>query len=367
VKIAFVTSQSLSRHATIKRAWGLAPHLLGAGHEVAVIAEDVAENRATVAALPGLAAAYYPSGLSAFAERRAKEQLIERLQPGLVHICGLGWRNAVRRGNPRIRLVMDHVELESSIADQNPLRRWLQRRLERWSFGYYDGSVAASRYLEFEIRRHLFRVGQPRPLLYLPFAFEPAACVPEPARLQAARAQAAGRKTITYMGGLHAGYGVRDLAAAYRGDAALRASARLVFFGSGPEAAYLRGQSAERADGAVIECAGFVDEPTVIAGLFASDVLVSPLNDTVQDWARCPSKTYVYMATRRPIVTAPIGENFEALGSLGFYYRPGDAGSLAAALRRALGAAPEQPYPLERCDWAHRAEAYGAWREAEFP
>ena len=67
MKIAFVTSKSLSRHATIKRAWGMAPHLLARGWAVTVVAEDCRENRETVAGIPGLAASYFPAGLSVLA------------------------------------------------------------------------------------------------------------------------------------------------------------------------------------------------------------------------------------------------------------------------------------------------------------
>ena len=261
---------------------------------------------------------------------------------------------------------MDHVELESAITGGARLRRMLQARLERWSFLHYDGSIAASRYLEHEIRRVQLPGTRSLPILYLPFAFDPAVCRAEGNQVDAARLESLGRKTITYMGGLYASYGVRELIAAYLGSPALCRGSRLVFFGQGPEIDFIRSQPSQPGEGAWIEYGGFLDESDLINRLFASDVLVSPLRDTVQDWARCPSKTYVYMATRRPIVTAPVGENREALGDLGFYYQPGAVESLTHALERALAAGPELPYELAAHTWAARTERFVQWWEKEF-
>ena len=63
---------------------------------------------------------------------------------------------------------------------------------------------------------------------------------------------------------------------------------------------------------------------------------VCPLRDTVQDWARCPSKLFMYLPFRKPILTSPIGEAKELLGDDAFFYNPGDVEGLAGAMRRAL-------------------------------
>jgi len=363
MKITFVTSQSLSRHATIKRAWGLAPHLVARGITTAVVCEDCAENRAAAAAVPGLEGHYYPAGLTMRAERAAKSVLVSGARGDVVHICGLGWRNALRRSAGSGRFVMDHVELESAIAGTSPVRRLLQAGLERWSFDHYDGTVAASRYLEFLVRRRQLGRRAVRPVLWLPFAFDEQTLRPEAARAAEFRREAGGRVTISYMGGLYRNYGVHDLVAAYRSSPALARAARLVFVGRGPEAESLRQQSRRTPEGGEIHYAGYLDERSLASFLFASDVLVSPLADTVQDWARCPSKTYMYLATRRPIVTPAIGENREALGELGFYYAPGNRASLAGALERAAAVRTEMPYDLAAHTWVRRAADYVRWLE----
>ena len=40
----------------------------------------------------------------------------------------------------------------------------------------------------------------------------------------------------------------------------------------------------------VIKMYGYVPEKEVFKHCFNADVFICPLNDTVQDWARCPSK-----------------------------------------------------------------------------
>lgn len=366
MKIVFVTGQSLSRHATIKRAWGLAPHLMNHGCSVAVVCENCAENQDAVATLPGVEAFYYPAGLSLFAERKAKVERVRAARGDLVHLCGLGWRNALRLPAGSIPVIMDHVELESAISGSPRARRWLQSRLEQWSFGHYDGTVAASRYLEFAVRRHQLARSQNRPVLWLPFAFDEQSLRPDAARVAEFRRASAGRLTIAYMGGLYQNYGVHDLVAAYRASPELTRTARLVFVGRGPESTSLQRQGCHAPDGPQISLAGFLDEPSLASFLFASDVLVSPLTDTVQDWARCPSKTYMYLATRRPIVTPPVGENRETLGELGVYYKPGDLASMTHALERAAGVLEPRPYNLAAHTWKRRTRDYLSWLNIAF-
>jgi glycosyltransferase involved in cell wall biosynthesis len=72
------------------------------------------------------------------------------------------------------------------------------------------------------------------------------------------------------------------------------------------------------------------------------------------------------MATRRPIVTAPVGENLEALAELGYYYDPGSDDSLGCALIRALTLESEIPYKLEAHTWSVRTEMFAQWVEKEF-
>ncbi|MFT3828368.1 MAG: glycosyltransferase [Opitutaceae bacterium] len=364
MKIAFVTSKALSRHATIKRAWGMAPHLLEAGHSVRIICEECEENRETASGIRGLRVSYFASGLDVRGERRAKLAAVLQEQPDVTHICGLGWRNAI--SIPHGTCLMDHVELESAIATTSFVRRLLQGRLERWSFRHYSGSIAASRYLEHEIRRYTMGNGISRPILWLPFAFDERMSRPEGREVARFRAAAAGRKTIAYMGGLYRDYGIFELIEGYLSSEQLRNEARLVIIGRGPEADYVRNRVRVSGEGARVEFLGYIDEAVVPAFLHSCDVLVSPLRNTIQDWARCPSKTYMYIATGKPIVTSAIGENREALGESGFYYEPGNVGSLGRALLRALQSEGGSQYDVKQHSWSRRVEVYRRWLAESF-
>ena len=56
----------------------------------------------------------------------------------------------------------------------------------------------------------------------------------------------------------------------------------------------------------------------------------------MQDWARCPSKLFMYLPFQHPVVTCQIGEAAELFGEKGLYYQPGDVDSLVCALSRVL-------------------------------
>jgi len=354
MRICFVTNGVISSHATMKRAFGMARPLLGAGHSVAVLLEDHPDNRERVAAVPGVEAHWIPLGLGLRAHLRAKRTVLGQGAFDVVHCCGLGFRNLVWRGDaPGALRIMDHVELESSLAGHPLLRRWVLRALEARVLAGYSAHVAASRYLHAVLHQ---RCRGARRLLYLPYASEAPALPARPAGTE-------GRRVALYMGGLYREYGVWDIL-----DAAERllASEPLLDFeilGQGPESERLAAWVSSRNLEGRIRLAGYVPEAQLHARLASADLFLAPLADTVSDWARCPSKLLTYMSYGRPVVTGPVGEATVYLGSRGFYYSGGSAG-LAEAVSRALraprGLAPYD-FPLS---WEERVAAYLQWLEA---
>ena len=93
-----------------------------------------------------------------------------------------------------------------------------------------------------------------------------------------------------------------------------------------------------------------------------TDFFVSPMNDTVQDWARCPSKLYMYLPYRKPIITCKIGEPYNVLGDDGFYYRPSSSDSLAAEMEKLLesGKTEIAINSLEH-EWTFRTKEFDKW------
>ena len=86
------------------------------------------------------------------------------------------------------------------------------------------------------------------------------------------------------------------------------------------------------------------------------------MRDTEQDWARCPSKLYMYLPYDRPIITCRIGEPMSVLGDKGTYYQAGNAEDMATKMAQLidsgnshLGIAPKEHI------WQARADVFDQW------
>ena len=153
----------------------------------------------------------------------------------VVHICGLGWRNALLpRGNTP-PIVMDHVELESSLEDVTFPRKQAQALLEWASLFAYRNTVMASNYLKstFQTRASRFRLQ--RRMMVLPYASD------VPATLGGMRGGAksklamGGKRLILYMGRQYKNYGCLDIVEALDRLRAVRRDWHAVLLGDGPE------------------------------------------------------------------------------------------------------------------------------------
>ena len=173
MKICFVTSKTIIKHATMKRAFGMANPLCLLEHEVTICLQESEDNREAMSRCPLAQAHYYQAG-SALYERRQKQTFLEQSSFDIIYICGLGVGNAINAKPLKNSFVlMDHVELESSIKDMPTRRRISQGILEWWSIFAYDASIAASRYLEFLFLSRLHLFGVSRPILWFPYAYDP--------------------------------------------------------------------------------------------------------------------------------------------------------------------------------------------------
>ena len=360
-RICFVTNSSLERHATIKRAFGMAGPLMELGHHVHICLEDCESNREAIGRLDGVTPLWFRAGGQGM-ERGQKSAYVAEGDFDAVHICGLGFRNAIRRTtNPSCMTIMDHVELESALVNAPKIRRAAQYSLESWSLMHYSSHVVASTYLRDLWHHRTARWRLKRELLYLPFAHE--------SRWRSQLEQFSGervrkrfpdKKILFYMGGFHRAYGCYEMLEALQTLQRTRNDTVAVLCGRGPEFRAALDYVSQNGLFDTIVMPGFVPESELMDYLAAADVLISPLQDTVADRARCPSKLYEYMLTQRPIVTCRIGENANALGGSGYYYQPANAVSMAAALERALEG-ERQEYPLARHSWMARARCYTHW------
>jgi glycosyltransferase involved in cell wall biosynthesis len=360
-RICFITHASLERHATIKRAFGMAEPLMELGHHVYICLEDCVSNREAIGRLHGVTPLWFQAGGPRM-ERGQKSSRIADGEFDVVHICGLGFRNAIRRTvNPGATTIMDHVELESAFMDGSRIRRSAQYSLECWSLMHYSSHVVASTCLQDLWQERSARWGLKREVLYLPFAYE-ARWRSQLERLSGkkVRERFPGKKILVYMGGFYRAYGCYEMLQALQHLRRTRNDVVAVLCGRGPEYRAAVDFVSQNGLSNTVVMPGFVPESELMNYLAAADVLISPLQDTVRDRARCPSKLYEYMLTQRPIVTCRIGENGNALGGSGYYYQPANAVSMAAAMERALEG-DRQEYPLERHSWMARVQHYTQW------
>lgn len=357
MRICFVTTGDYVSLPAMKRATGMAGPLLARGHQVGIVALDNATNRERLAAdCPQAEALWFQAG-GQFAEIRQKRALLRSWRPDWVYVCGFGLRNMTSLGRKPWQVVVEHCELGSATPSLGLARRQCERVFEYLSVLAADRLVLASHYLEGVYARRLGRVGRRRPTLYAPYAY------PDSLRPKAPAAAAA-PPLIVYLGALRRNYGVLDMIQAAGVLAGTRRDFRLQLLGKGSDELAARQLVQQLGIADLVDFAGYVAEEELPARLAAASVFLAPLYDTPQDWARCPSKLYLYLPFRKPIVTSPIGDARDLLGDDGFYFPPGDPAALAASLDRALAAAPVwQPRTLrpEAHSWEARTAQFLDW------
>lgn len=358
--VVFVTTQVITQHATLKRALELGPAMQERGWRVTVLLQDHPDNREALQRV-GLDGRFHACGLGWSKEARQKEAHLRELRPDVVSLCGLGWRNFLsREAAPQAQWIMDFDEMISTIRLFPWWFRKLQQRLESIGLRRYEGVVCASRYLEFYFRRELFRQQVTKPVLWLPYAYAPS--FRQRVRKERQRVPSPPFE-ITYMGGLWRQYGCFTMLEALGHLATRRTDWRARLFGRGRDADACREWIRARGLEDRILLPGYVPVGELESALIHSDLHLAPMFDTEQDWARCPSKIYPYIATGRPIVTAPVGENAEALGEEAFYYQPGNSTAMATAIDQALTAIPDwqEPVYVDQHSWTKRAERWDQW------
>lgn len=363
MRICFLTTGDIQVTATMKRALGMAQPLIAAGHRVGILAWDTPANRGQLAReCPDAEPLWVPGTLRAGSELVAKVRALRCWRPDVVYVCAYGIRNFVLRGwlSGGGRVVIEHSELRSAIPEIRRRRIW-ELCIEYASVLGADGLLCASRLLVDVYTRRARRLGRRLPILYHPYAYSAATLVPDPGKTQRFRGLADGRKVVLYMGTLTANYGILDILTAMRRLRDLRDDFVLQVLGHGRHEVQARARTHELGLDGAVRFQGYVPEEDLASWLATADVFLSPMNDTIQDKARCPSKVYMYLPFRKPIVTCPIGDPHELLGEDGFFYPPGDAAAMATTIAAALDASgTRQP--------RHVDPAHHTWdfRAAEF-
>lgn len=355
--LAFVTFGNFDSHATLKRATGMSGALQAGGVRVTILLEDCIANRERVAfECPEASIVWHQRGKTAWEERGAKSDSLSQIKPDVVWICGVGPRNWVRRPHRRCIMLGDHSEL-FSVLNNGLLYRSRYWLTEWLSCLFLDGHICASRYLESFYQRRLKCLGRRIAVHYSPYAYDPPG-ESAPSRLW----EVGTKKCIFYLGSFRESYDMWTMLSALAKLMKARDDSAAILGGRGPDEAKAKAWVLEQGLAKQIFLIGYISEGDLPSAMAQTDVFLCPLLDSKQDWARCPSKLFMYYPYRKPIVTCAIGEAQELLGDGGYYYQPGDADSMAEQMSEALDFEGDKPVAdPEKYSWDARARSFLNW------
>jgi glycosyltransferase involved in cell wall biosynthesis len=364
MKICFYTTGDINYIATMKRALGMSNSLVDLGWEVFIIALDTEENRKRISLEATLARPYYFSSSCSIGEIRQKHRLLNRISPDVVWVCSLGIRNFVY--SRKWHILVEHSELGSGIPDNEGFKKLKTQFFEFISI-YYTGLITASLYLENYFNNKIRKFNKKTPVHYSPYAYNkevinlPDVIYPE------LKDKYNDNIIFVYMGTLTKNYGLFSMLNAAKVLSETHRNFKLLFLGRGRHFDEAKNFIVENNLGINIELLGYVEEKDLSSFFKLADAFISPLNDTVQDWARCPSKVYMYLPYKKPILTCKIGEPKEIFGMDGHYFDYNDPQTLANLMKGVVNNKTFQTtIDINKHSWKTRAIDFDMWFKREY-
>lgn len=366
--ICFVTTGDIKNIATAKRALGLANPLSKLGWSVSILMEDTLENRHRIAmeCSSEIDIRFFEGG-SMLHERKSKNLLIREINPDFLYICAFVTRNIVGIGH-RCKKLVEHSELQSGIPDMKGMRKWFCYAYEFYSLIYSDGLLNASKYLQnVYIKRSKKVLCSKLPMLYFPYAFNPDVMHIKSIDFDQDRFVKYKNKSVfVFLGSVTRNYGVFTIL-----DAAKQLKSHSMFkvliLGRGRHYEEAKRYIQDNEMDGIVEMPGYVAEEEISTYFSLATAFISPMNDTVQDWARCPSKMYLYLPYKKPVITCKIGEPYEVLGQNGFYYTPSNSDELSMCMKeimdKKISSIDIDPYLYS---WETRANELNQWLNKTF-
>lgn len=366
MKICFITTGDIKNIATAKRALGLANPLSDLGWEVSILMEDTEENRHRVLMeCDNRVNIYYFPHCSMLNERKWKNNKIKNISPDYLYICAFVTRNIVGIGYSRTKRLVEHSELQSSIPDMKGLRKIFCYMSEFYSIIYCDGLLNASKFLQ---KKHLKRASKlfcrKKPMLYYPYAFNPdIISVIDGNDVKEKFQKYLKQTTFVFLGTITRNYGVFTILEAVQKLLMQNVGKfKVLLLGSGRHYKEALDFVHENKLDDYVELPGFIDEEDISSYFSVASAFISPMNDTIQDWARCPSKLYLYLPFKKPIITCEIGEPYEILRSKGFYYATGNSDDLANQMNLVISQfGISIDVHAELHSWQQRAKELSIW------
>jgi glycosyltransferase involved in cell wall biosynthesis len=367
--ICFVTTGNIRDIATAKRALGLAVPLADLGWTVYILLEDCAENRNRVnMECDSRIQIYYYQASNAFQERRSKNKIIRRIKPDYLYICAFVTRNIVGISQPCKKLV-EHPELQSRIFGIKVLRKLSYYINEYYSIIYSDALINASKYLQNVYKKRARRLLRPNlPMLYLPYAYNGEVIkIKRSDELEDKFRKYLLRPTFLFIGSILRNYGVFTILEAVKISKENGSSNfTVLLLGKGEDYNEAAKFVTDNGLNDIIEMPGYIPEGDISKYFSVASAFLSPMNDTIQDWARCPSKLYMYLPYQKPIITCKIGEPYEVLKDNGFYYTPNCAAEMAEKMKEIIGIKDKAVcIDYSSHSWSARAEELNGWLDKQ--
>lgn len=364
MKICFVTTGDITSLATMKRATGMANSLITAGHQVGILMLDCENNKQRIdLECPKVDKLLFSNG-NFLHEVRQKQRLIKEWYPNLVYVCSFGFRNCIHKYNTAKNTicVVEHSELLSAIPNQ---KKTLYRLLESLSLRVFDGQIFASKYLEnhYTTGSRKKRLGN-KPYLYSPYAYNKDMQEVDKTLYDELLQKYEGKEIILYMGTLIRNYGFLDIIKA--SELMKYPNAKVLILGKGGDKAHGEQYIKEHKLEDKVELLGYVSEEDLSAYFSLANIFVSPLYDTIQDKARCPSKLFMYLAYDKPVVTCKIGEAYQIFGDAGYYFNPGKVDEFAALLDSLSEKDSSSNIDYTQHEWGVRSADFLSWIDTNF-
>ncbi|WP_071149804.1 glycosyltransferase family 4 protein [Bacteroides ndongoniae] len=336
--ICFVTTGDIKSISTAKRALGMANPLANRGWKVSIIMEDTEENRIRVALeCNDKVRLYFFKTTSVLKEIREKNRIIQQIRPDYLYICAFVTRNIIALGSSYKKIV-EHSELQSGIPDMKGMHKLRVLFNEFFSIFYADYLLNASKYLQNCYLRRCRKIGQCKlPNFYFPYAYSKEVLNPINIDYKNDRFKPYQGKTIfVFLGTVTRNYGVFTILEAVEKLKSKYKDFKVLIFGRGRhyEEAISYIKTHHLSD--YVEMPGYIREEDISAYFSLADCFISPMNDTVQDWARCPSKLYMYLPFEKPVITCKIGEPYEVLKETGLYYSPGNSAEMSQQMEHVI-------------------------------
>lgn len=365
-RICFITTGDIAMIATAKRALGLADHLADLGWTVSILMLDVKENhhRVSLECSDRIDVRYFSQD-SAFKEREYKEELLKSINPDVIYYCSFVARNIVGRKSHAVKII-EHSELQSKFQETKNLRLLYYYATEFYSIIFADGILNASHYLQKVYKKRasmMFRSNIP--MRVYPYAYNKKVCYYDNRLLKSKRK---GEVWFVFMGSLTENYGAFTMLKAFEKVTRLNKDVKLFLLGKGHDYNRVLDYIVKHELENNIIAPGYIKEEDISTFFSAADAFLLPLNNTIQDIARCPSKLYMYLAYNKPIITCKVGEPYKELGEKGLYYEPSDPQSLAQTISCLIhkGKFTLELENPEIYEWKQRAIELDAWINNNF-